>query len=565
MKEKVVDILEKAIKKNNIKLDRDEIYSKLEIPPNYELGDFAFPCYFLSRQLRKDPHLIALEIRKEIGNFSKEFDSIETSGAYINFFINKTKLAKKLINEINISKEKFGKGYKKKEKIMIEFSQANTHKAFHVGHIRGTSIGESLARIFEFRGYKVIRANYQGDTGMHIAKWLWAYKKFHSRTKIKKDEKWIASIYVDAIKKLGKNKKELEEVAEINRKLGTGEDKELNKLWKKTRKYSLESFEEIYKQLNTKFDVYFFESEMEKQVPKIIDFLLKKKIAKISDGAVIINLKKYDLGVWVLLRKDKTILYAAKDIALAIEKFEKYKTEKNIYVVGEAQSLHLKQLFKTLELMSYKKAKKCSHVSYSEIRLPTGKMSSRTGENILYSDFINSIQKQAEKNINKSDKKLSKNEKEKRISAISLAAIKYSMLKQTPCKNIIFKKEDALNFEGNTGPYILYSYARANSILKKAKNKKHSTSFKKLENKEIEIIKKFSEFKSIIEKSEKEKNPAYIANYTYQLSKIFNEFYHSCPVISSKQEALRLSIVKAFKIISSNSCNLLGIKMLEKM
>ena len=257
-------------------------------------------------------------------------------------------------------KDRFGKNdLAKGQKVIVEFSQANTHKAFHVGHIRGTSIGESLSRIAEFCGGKVIRANYQGDTGMHVAKWLWGYQKYHSKVKIKKDEAWIASIYVDAVKRLAKDKELQKQVDEINQKLGTKEDKKLNKLWEKTRKISLEALEKVYKELNTHFDVYFFESDVEKRGVEIIDKLLASKVARVSQGAVIINLKRYKLGIWVLLRKDKTILYSGKDLSLAEKKSKKYKLDRSIYVVANEQDLHLRQLFKTLELMKFEDAKKC--------------------------------------------------------------------------------------------------------------------------------------------------------------------------------------------------------------
>jgi len=206
---------------------------------------------------------------------------------------------------------------------MVEFSQANTHKAFHVGHVRGTSLGESISRIIEFSGSKIIRANYQGDTGMHVAKWIWCYTKYHPKEKIISDEKWIASIYVDAVKRLAENPELQIEVDKINENLYKKDNKKLNELWSRTRKLSLNSFEKIYKELNTRFDFYFFESRVEKRGKEIANELVRKKLAKISEGATIIELEKYGLGVWVLLRKDGTILYSSKDLALAEQKFNK--------------------------------------------------------------------------------------------------------------------------------------------------------------------------------------------------------------------------------------------------
>lgn len=565
MKKRIIKLLNQALKEKDIELKEGEIKKFLEVPPTLEMGDYAFPCFFLAGKLKQEPKQIALEIRNKIGTPPKEIEDIQTKGAYINFFVDRKELARKVIKDVLKQKEKFGKFKKTGKKIMVEFSQANTHKAFHVGHIRGTSLGESLSRVLEFCGDKVIRANYQGDTGMHVAKWIWCYEKYHKKEKLKNDESWIASIYVDAVKKLSKHKALQKEVDVINKKLSTREDKQLNFLWEKTRKFSLDSFERIYKELNTHFDVYFFEGEMEKKGVEIVNELLKKKIAKLSEEAIIIDLKKYNLGVWVLLRKDKTVLYSAKDLVLAKKKLEEYKTDRNIYVIGAAQSLHIAQLFKTLKLMKLSKAENWEFVPVSEVRLPAGKMSSRTGDNILYSDFIKEITEHTKKEIKKRESKISKAELDKRALKISMAAIKYSMLKQGPNKNIIFKKEDALNFQGDTGPYLLYSYARASSILKKSRLKNKQFQIFNLEPKEFELIKKLSQFPEVVLNSHRNLNPSVIANYSYQLAQIFNEFYHTCPVINSQQESFRLVLIEAFRQILKNSLSLLGIDVLEKM
>ncbi|MAH03428.1 arginine--tRNA ligase [Candidatus Pacearchaeota archaeon] len=562
MKKLIVKLLGNILKKN---LKKEEIEKLIEIPPSLEMGDYSFPCFILAKKLKKNPNQIAEELKEKIK--SKDFEKIESSGPYINFFVKKLKLAENTIKEILTKKENFGKtNIGKGKKIMLEFSQPNTHKAFHVGHIRGTSLGESLSRIFEFCNNKVIRANYSGDTGMHIAKWIWCYKKYHSKEKLKNDESWIASIYVDAVKKLGTNEEFQEEVNIINQKIESKEDKEINQLWEKTRKLSVESWKNIYKELNTKFDVHYFESEVKKRGREISNELVKKGIAKKSQGAVIMDLEKYNLGIWVLLRKDGTVLYSGKDLALLEKKSKKFKNiERNIYVIANEQDLHMKQFFKTIELMKSKSVSKSKHINYGMVRLPTGKMSSRTGENILYSDFMKEMIEYTRKQIKKKDDKISKHELEKRALIISIAAVKYSMLKQSSGKNIIFQKEDVLNFEGNTGAYLLYSYARASSILRKVKNKKDKSKTLKLELKEIELIKKLSEFQDVVLNSYKNLNPSLIANYSYQLAQIFNEFYHSCQVIGSSQKTFRIKLVRSFKQVLKNSLYLLGIEIIEEM
>ena len=582
-KEAIAEILKKALEELKINLKEEEISKFVEVPPSIDMGDYAFPCFFLAQKFQEEPHEIAIEIREKIREIPEEFEDIETSGPYINFFVNKKNLVSQVIYEILAKKERFGKPkLTEKNRAMVEFSQPNTHKAFHVGHIRGTSLGESISRILEFLGNKVTRANYSGDTGMHVAKWLWCYTKYHSKEKLRNDESWIAGIYVEAMKKLEGNKKFQEEADTINWALEGKKNNKLNQIWKKSRRFSIDSWKKIYKELNVEFDVQFFESEMEKRAKAIAYELREKKIASKSDGAVIVNLKKYNLGVWVLLRKDGTVLYSAKDLALAEKKISKYKISKNIIVHGSEQNLHFKQLFKTLDLMKFQI--KSEDVGFDLVRLPRGKMSSRTGENILYSDFMKEMTNYAKKEIKKRlktkpsafpsqvqerEEKISKSDLENRALKISIAAIKYSMLKQNPNKNIIFSKEESLNFEGDSGPYLLYSYARAKSILKKSKDKKQQNqkedSSMELENEETKLIKILSQFPEVVLNSGKNLNPSLIANYSYKLAQSFNEFYHSCPVINSKNEDFRIKLVKSFVQVMKNSLDLLGIKILEKM
>lgn len=534
----------------------------IEVPPDPALGDFAFPCFQLAKTYKKSPQQIAEEISKKIK--LPFLEKIETKGPYLNFFIDKNKITKQVIDKVLKEKEDYGSSRNKSENVMVEFSQANTHKAFHVGHIRGTSLGESLARILEFTGKDVTRANYQGDTGMHVAKWVWCYQKYHSKQKIKQDETWFAKIYVDAIKKLAEKPELEEEVKAINQKLDEKSDPKLNKLWEETRKLCLESLEDIYQDLNTRFDKYFFESELEQEAKDIAKELLKNKVAEISDGATIVNLEKFNLGVFLMLRNDGTVLYGGKDIALAAKKFRKFKINSSIYVVGKEQEHYFMQVFKVLELMKFKEAKNCKYVPVSLVKLPWGKMSSRTGDNILYSSFKEDLIDYAKKQIKKRYKSLSQQEIDHRALAISIATIKYSMLKQSPNKEITFNKEEALNFEGDTGPYLQYSYARATSILKKSK-KKPNPKVKEVTDKEALLIKTIETFPDEVKKAADELNPAVIANYAFKLSQTFNEFYTSSKVIGEKEETFRLTLVDIFRTTLKNSLNLLGIDVLEQM
>jgi arginyl-tRNA synthetase len=558
MKEAIAKVLVKKID-----LKKEEILSLIEIPPEMQLGDFAFPCFVLAKSMKKAPGEIAKALSEKLSkNLPEGISELKAEGPYLNFFTDKTKLVEKVLE--SVKEDDWGRSKIKNQKIMIEFSQPNTHKAFHVGHIRGTSLGESIARISEFFGNKTIRANYSGDTGMHIAKWIWCYKNFHEEEGLKEEESWIASIYVDAVKRLEKNPEAQKEVNKINNHIEKKDNKVINSLWEKTRKLSIRSWDKIYLELGTHFDRQYFESEVELPGKEIALKLLEKKIAKKSEGAVIMNFRKDNLGVFVLLRSDGTVLYSAKDIALAKLKSKDYNCDKHITTIGDEQKHHGEQVVKTLKKMKFSNAKNYLFLPFGMVRLSTGKMSSRTGDNILYSDFMKEITDYTKERISEKSMKVSKKEIEKRALKVSVAAIKYSMLKQDPRKVIIFDKKEALKFEGDTGPYLLYSYARASSILRKVKSKA-KIKIKNLEDGEVALVKKIDDFPSVVENAYTHLAPNLIANYSYELSQIFNEFYHSCPVMGSEKESFRLKLVDSFRKTLKKSLELLGIETLEEM
>lgn len=556
MKDKVIDSLKIT------GLESKVIDELIEIPKDTAHGDYAFPCFTLSKTLKKSPMHIAQEFAHKINK--KGFEKVEAIGPYINFFLDSKKVAHDLLDKIMKEKKKYGSNNIGKGKtFMMEFSQPNTHKAFHVGHIRGTSLGESIARIREFSGYKVIRANYSGDTGMHIAKWLWAYNKFHKGEKIQNDESWFAKIYVEAVQKLEGNEEGEIEVLEINKKLDEKKDSKLLKLWGETRKKSISAWNPIYKDLMVDFDEHYFESQVEEKGKKISLELVKKGIAEISDGATIMNLKDRNLGVWILLRRDGTVLYSAKDIALAQEKFRKHDMDESLVITSAEQNLHFQQLKRTLEIMNFKNWEKYNHLGFESVRLPEGKMSSRTGNNILYADFRNELVEAAKTEISKRDD-LKDKEINERALAIAISAIKYSMLKQDTNKVIIFNKEEAIRFEGDTGPYLLYTFARANSIIKKA-GKREKFKIDKIEPHERSLINELVHFEDLVLECSKNFNVNNIAHYAYNLAQKFNEFYHACQVIGSNEEKFRVALVYAFAQVMENALHLLGIPTLKEM
>ena len=565
----VFGILKEALKKIEVKFEEDKIKSSIEVPKDYSKGDFAFPCFVLASTMKMPPHEIAIQIREAIGNPPLDFESIETEGAYINFFSNRKILALRIISKIKRLGSNFGKSdFGKKEKVMVEFPSPNTNKPLHLGHLRNMSIGESISRISEFNGEKIIRTNLNNDRGIHICKSMLAYKKWGKgkkpSKKIKSDH-LVGDFYVKYSKKEKADPKIEKEAHDMLGKWESG-DKETILLWKKMNKWALDGFKETYKNFGIKHDKEYFESNIYTKGREIILKGVEKGIfEKIEDGSVKLDLKKEGLGEKYLLRADGTSLYITQDIYLAYLKQKEFHLTKSYYVVGNEQNYHFDVLFNVLKKLEIT-LNGLKHVSYGMVNLPEGKMKSREGTVVDADDLLQKMKKLAEKEIIKRGK-ISKKELEKRSHLISLAAIKYFLLKVDSKKDMLFNPKESISFDGNTGPYLLYSYARANSIIRKSKMKKipNFKVPKELNQKEIDLVLKMNEFEKACFESYKQLNPSIIANYSYELAKIFNEFYHALPVLDSKEKDFRINLVNAFKETLKNSLNLLGIEVLEVM
>ena len=566
MRDEIANLLEKPIKKLKLKISKEDLKSLIETPPNSELGDYSFPCFSVAKELKQNPHEVALKLREEIGNKSITFQDIQTVGPYLNFFVDRVSLALQLIDRIKKEKDRYGKKFISNSKTMIEFPSPNTNKPLHLGHLRNISIGESVSRILESNGESVIRANLNNDRGIHICKSMTAYEKYGKnktpKAAKKKSDHFVGDYYVMFNEKSKKNK-DLE--VQSHRMLLRWEmgDKKTIALWKKMNKWALDGFNETYKKFKINHDVEYFESEIYKHGKEIVLKGVEDKIfEKKEDGSIIADLNKEKLGEKILLRLDGTSVYITQDLYLAKLKFDEYKIDKSIIVTGNEQDYHFNVLFTLLKKLKLEKEN--IHLSYGMVNLPEGKMKSREGTVVDADDLIDKVQTLVKKELNKRTK-LSKTELEKRSLIITLAAIKYMLLRVDAKKNMVFNPKESINFEGETGPYILYSYARANSILKKIKKNPKKEVIKELEQKEIELVKKLSEFEKVVEKSFNNLNPSLIANYSFQLAKTFNEFYHECPVINSKKIFLRSELVKSFKQVLKNALYLIGIETLEEM
>ncbi|MDD5192112.1 MAG: arginine--tRNA ligase [Candidatus Nanoarchaeia archaeon] len=561
-KEEIIGVLEKQTK-----LRKEEIENLIEIPPDPDLGDYAFPCFVLSKHFKKSPNEIAIKLASEIKP-TKNISEIKAAGPYLNFFINKIKLAEQIIEiNANFGKNKIGKG----KKIAIDFSGPNIGKPMHVGHIRSTVIGDSLIRTYEFLGYSPIGINYLGDIGLHIGKLIVAYELWLDKTALKKDPvNELLRLYV---KFCSKEKSLVQEgfdeemqdnewakkAKEALKKLELG-DKKTEKIWTEIRQASGKAFDRIYDLLNINFTETTGQSQFSDKGRQIVMNALEKAIAKKEqDGAVYVLLdkdhKKY------IQRSNETASYITYDLGAAVERYKKYKFDKMIYVTDFRQSAHFDALFSILKLMGYDFTPKMVHLPFGTVKFGNEIMATREGQIILLEDVL-------KKTIEKANEEIKKRKTKGDAEKVGVGAVKYIILKNEPASDVQFSWETALNFEGNTGPYLQYSYARASSILKRAGNfnrNNKKAKIKQLTKEETSLIKKISDFPEIVEKAGKQMNPSLIANYSFELAQIFNEFYHNNKVIGDKEEAFRLRLVQAFRTTIKNSLWLLGIEVMEEM
>ena len=561
-KGEIADLVLKSLKPKKLKISREDIIGKIEIPPNSEMGDYAFPCFSLASAMKENPAEIALEIRGEMGSKTGIFRDVQTKGPYVNFFVNRKELTAGIISEILEEKEKFGSSQIGKGKtVLVEFSSPNIAKPFGIGHLRSTIIGNSLSQISEFCGFKTVRMNYLGDWGTQFGKLIAGYRHFGNGDKLKKNPiKHLLEVYV----KINSSEEYEEESRDWFRKLEQG-DKESLELWKKFRELSLEEFEKIYGELGIKFDVFSGESMYNGEMKEVLGNLKSKKLVKKDKGAEIVDLEKYGLGIALITKSDGSTLYMTRDLAAAISRKEKYNFDYMIYEVGQEQKLHFAQVFKILELMGYKWAGSCTHVEHGLYLGKDGKkFATRKGKTVFMEDIIRETKGLALEEIKKRNHGAEEPELDRRAMKVAIASIFYGDLKNNRKSDMVFDLKKFTSFEGDTGPYIQYSYARASSILRKAKKSPDSKPGS-LNEKEIELIKKLGEFPEIVIKSYREFSPSYIANYAYRLSQLFNEFYHQHPVIGTKEEPFRLALVESFRQVIKNAFGLLGIDVLEEM
>ena len=535
---------------------------------------------------------IAEQLTAEVGSVVESISHAEAIKGYLNIYFKTSDYARRVVDEVLATEADFGRGAAKGERIMVEYAQPNTHHSFHIGHYRNTVLGEVLARLVEFAGFETIRASYPGDLGLGVVTVMWIYNKFYKGQEpegIHERGQWLAKLYVEATALLEKKETETPEETmqreayeaerrEMYRRWDAG-DPQVYELWKITREWSLEELRDILKMMDVKMDVWFYESEVDKPSKAIVDELIEKGIAddeRPQGGAVIVKideklgLKKEKYRTNVILRSDGTTLYLTKDLALAKVKFEQYHVDRSIYVVDVRQSLHLQQAFAILKLWGFPQAEKCYHLGYGFVSLPEGAMSARRGRVVLFKDVYDEAIKRVLAVESERSGNIPEVERENIAKQIGMGALAYSMLSVDNNKDIVFDINEALSFDGRTGPYIQNAHVRANSILKKAGtfNLGPAAFNYDLTKHEIELIEQISRFPDAVQQAANEYRPLVMAAYAYELANAFHSFYHAVPVLQSEDENIRnvrLRLVAAAKQVIANALRLLDIQAPEVM
>jgi arginyl-tRNA synthetase len=514
---------------------------------------------------------LAEGIKDYLGEPPSGFSHVEAVNGYLNLYFSTADYAQRVVDTILVEGENYGRGNDRGKTVMVEYSQPNTHKSFHVGHLRNVILGGSVCRILEFDGFEVIRANYLGDIGLHVVKWMWNYLKNHAGEEPGEDKThWMNEIYAEADRLFQEPENETE-VRELYTRWND-RDPEVLALWKKTRQWSLEGFDQIYDLLGEEFDRIYFESEVEDSGIVLIHRMIEEGIALDGrpDEPVIIDLDavagtENEYRVLVVLRSDGSSLYATKDLPLAIQKFEEYELDRSIYVIDVRQSLYMKQIFKTLEILGYEWTDKLYHLAYELVNLPGNvTMASREGTVVLFDDLVSEATRRARDIVEEKSPELSKAVKDDIAEAVALGALKYTMLSRDNTKVVTFDWDAALDFNGQAAPYIQYAHVRAGSILRKAggvlPKEAHFTD--DLKKAEIDLIELMTRLPGDVQRASAEFRPLIIANLAFELAQAFNDFYNTCQVLNAPSEVrdYRLRLVAAAQQVIATSLNLLGIK-----
>ncbi len=550
----------------------EKIAGEFSTPPRIEMGHLAFPCFQYAKILQKKPLELAQEIANKVQN---EFAKAQVVGPYLNLFLTSQELGRSVIAPLQKG-ELLKHEQQKIDPTLIEYSQPNTHKELHVGHMRNMCLGNALVRILRYTGRPVVANTYPGDVGTHVAKCLW-YMKYHNQQSPPAEGKgeWLGKMYSLAHNKLEDERGTPQE--EINRQQLTAILKQLEQksgefydLWKQTRQWSIDLMNNLYAWADVHFDIWYWESEVDSaSVQAAMELYQQGKLTK-SEGAIGLDLEDEKLGFCLLLKTDGNGLYATKDIELARRKFSTYNPSRSIYVVDMRQELHFKQVFAVLKKIGFAEAEKCFHLKYNFVELPDGAMSSRKGNIVPIMELIEKMREHVKTQyLARYKDEWSQAEIDATADMVTHGAIKYGMNSMDPNKKIVFKMEDWLKLDGESGPYIQYAYARIQSLLQKITQSSAQVNFEKLQMPiEIELSLKLAQFNKTVENCAQNLKTSTLCTYLYETAKLFNSFYHDCPIGKLEDLELqqaRLALAQATGDLLKKGLELLGIPAPAKM
>lgn len=552
-------------------ISKEELANYIEKPKNSEMGDYAFPCFKLAKELKKAPVIIAEELKNNMDIDKNLIEKVEIVGGYINFYINKESLAREVIKEFDLKKEKYGSSNEGENKnVVIDYSSPNIAKPFHIGHLRSTVIGQSLYNIYKFLGYNSIGINHLGDWGTQFGKLIEGYKRWGKEYNIDKnpiDE--LTKLYVRINEECKKDESVLEECRNNFKKLEDG-DKTCVELWEKFRELSLNEFQRIYDILGTKFESVCGESFYTDKMPEIVEMLEKSGKLIESQGAKVVDLEEKNMPPCIIIKSNKSTTYETRDLAAILYRARTYDFCKAIYVTSYEQILHFEQIFEVAKLldMDEKYKENLVHVPFGMVRLKEGKMSTREGNIIKLEDLLNEAVSRVEKIIEEKNPEL---ENKKEIAKkVGIGAVIFNDLSNSRIKDEIFDWDTMLNFNGETGPYIQYIYVRTKSVLNKAGYIPKIEDVKidnLLDKSSMEVLKLIYSFNEIVKLSISKNEPYIIARFLIDLAKAYSVFYTENQIMIENTEIkdARIYLTYMVNVVLETGANLLGIQMPERM
>ena len=566
-REKIADILAPQIEG----LEKDEIMSMIETPADIKMGDYAFPCFKLAKLLRKAPPVIAKSIAEAIGD-DPMFEKVESVNAYVNMFVSKEDFAREVVSEAVEKGDDYGRSsIGGGEKVIVEYSSPNIAKPFHIGHIRSTVIGNSIYKIYDFLGYDTMRINHLGDYGTQFGKMICAYRRWGNKEDVIKEPiKSLLSYYTKFHVEAEKDPALEDEARAIFAKLEKGEPEEVE-LWQWFRDESLKEFNRVYDMLGITFDSYNGESFYSDKMPRFVQELKDKGLLVEDAGAQIVKLDEYDLPPALITKSDGSTLYITRDIAAAVYRKETYDFYKNIYVVASQQNLHFQQWIKVIELLGYDWAKDCVHVPFGLVSMEEGTMSTRQGRVIFLEDVLNRAVEQTRQIIK--EKNVNTENIDETAKEVGIGAVVFNELSNYRIKDYVFSWDKVLNFEGETGPYVQYTHARACSILRNAGDDAVAKAKAGFDAKYItsesahRLMSLIYELPEVIVEAGEKYEPSIVTRHIVDISQAFNKFYHDEHILvdNEDEKIAKIALVLAAKTAIKNGLGLLGMKAPEKM